>query len=352
MTISDNSIDSRIEETLQEIAHTIQIRDDFSITHSQYAPVGMPDEMQARLRQMPESVLEKYLQVKLQTLIYNHYHYSPITQETFIIENHTTKWSKSEFYYRLCTNNHCKDRFESGWLVTDKTKEGFLLVSKNDLTLHIGDRHLPTQQQNARIGDSVAIAIPPQLVEPGYYIAVSSQGSINDLLDTTIIVDIYFHVSSDGAIALMDRLTTQLELIAIPFHFKVLYHPDTYQRCDAAVLSVTRNDYTQIQSILTDVYRETRSHFRSEIPLFTKHLADGVGIAERILAKNSSPVTSVQYCSELIAEGLVNAWKADRQTPEIKFKCICDRFTQQQIDFQQPYLNPNSTDIYSLSIAD
>ena len=349
MAISYNSIDSRIEETLKDIANTIQIQDDFSINHSQYEPVGLPEEMQARLRQMPESVLDKYLQVKLQTLIHDRFYYcSPITQETFVIENHATKWSKSEFYHRLYTNNHCKDRFESGWLVIGKTEEGFLLVRKNDLTLHLNsDRDLPTQQQNARIGDLVAIRMPPQLVEPGYYIAVGSKGSINDLLDT-IIVDIYCHVSSDGAIALMDRLTTRLDTMAIPFHFKVLYHPNTYQWCDAAVLSVTRNDYTQIQSILTDVYRETRSHFRAEIPLFTKHLADGVGIAERILAKNSSSVTFGRYCSELIAEGLVNAWKADRQTPEIKLEYIRDRFNETGIDLTQAYLNPGLEDIYTL----
>ena len=351
MTISYNSIDSRIEETLKDIANTIQIEDNFSITHSQYDPVELPDEMQQRLRQMPESVLDKYLQVKLQTLIHDRYHYcSPITQETSIIENHATKWSKSKFYHQLCTNNHCKDRFESGWLVIEKTEE-FLLVRKNDLTLHIiSDRHLPTQQQNAQIGDVVAIRMPPQLVEPGYYIAVGSRGSINDLLDT-IIVDIYCHVSSDGAIALMDRLTTQIDRMAIPFHFKVLYHPDTYQWCDAAVLSVTRNDYTQIQSILTNVYRETQSYFQSEIPLFMKRLADGVGIAERILAKNSSSATFAQYCSQLIAEGLVNAWKADRQTPEIKLKHIYDRFNETQIDLTQPYLNPGLEDIYTLDFC-
>lgn len=348
MTVSLDRINTKLEQTLTDIAQNIEIQDDFTIIHPQYDPLELPAAIQERFRQMPESVREQYLQVKLQTLIHNHYHNcSPTNQEIEKIENQAIKWSKSEFYHQLRTNNHCDGHFEPGWLIVGKTEEGFLQVRQNDLTLHIrSERHLLADQQNAEVGDIVAVKMPPQSVEPGFYIAIGTNGSINDLPSDRTIVDVYCHVNSQGALALMNLLTVKLNEIKIPFHFKVLYDPHAYQWCDAAILSFARDDYSQIQPILAEIYGETQSYFQSEIPLFTKYLADGLGLAERPLSDHLLPVTFALYGFQIIAQGLITAWKANQQTPEAKLQHICDRFAEAEISLSQPYLNLDSEDIY------
>jgi hypothetical protein len=348
MTVSLERINTKLEQTLTEIASNIEIHSDFRITDPEYDPIELPTAIKERFQQLPESARDTYLQVKLQTLIYDLYHhYSSDTQKVDKLENQAIKWSKSEFYHQLRINNHCDGHFEPDWLIIGTTEEGFLQVRKNDLTLHIrSDRHLLPSQQNAIVGDIVAVKMPPQLVESGYYIAVGSNGSINDLYCDRTIVDVYFHVNADGALALMDRLTVELNKIAIPFHFKVLYYPDAYQWCDGALLSFSRDDYCLVEPILADIYRQTQSYFQPQIPLFTKYLAPGLALAERPLVDGSLEKTRARYCCQLVAEGLINAWKAQELTPEEKLPYIYARFKRAEIDLAQPYLNPKSRDIY------
>ena len=190
------------------------------------------------------------------------------------------------------------------------------------------DRHLLPSQQNAEIGDTVSVKMPPQTVEPGFYIAIGDNGSIKDLQSKHIIVNVYCNVNSIGALALMDRLTI----------------------CDTAILSLTSDDYARVQPLLASIYRETQSYFQPQIPLFTKYLAPGLALAERPLANGSlsKNLTFAQHRFQLVAQGLITAWKADRQTPEAKLQYICDRFARAGISLSQPYLNPDSNINYNL----
>lgn len=127
MSVLATSPDTKLQQTLTEIASTIEIHPDFTITHPQYDPIELAAAIKERFRQLPESVQDNYLQVKLQSLIHNHYHHcSPITQEIETIENQAVKWSKSEFYHQLRTNNHGDGHFETGWSIVGITEDGWL----------------------------------------------------------------------------------------------------------------------------------------------------------------------------------------------------------------------------------
>jgi HopA1 effector protein family len=45
---------------------------------------------------------------------------------------------------------------------------------------------------------------------------------------------------ANGAIALMKTITQQLNAIAIPFTFQVLYNPSDYDRYDSTILKLDR----------------------------------------------------------------------------------------------------------------
>ena len=249
---------------------------------------------------------------------------------------------------QLRRNNHSDGHFEEGWSIVGETAEGFLQVKKDGLTLHIrSDRHLREVDRAAKIGDVVAVKMPPQLVEPKFYISVGTVGSI-DRLDSetdTQIVDIYFNLSSDGALVLMDRLTDLLNPIEIPFNFKVLYSREDYIYNETAILSFKHQDYDRVAPIVATLYQENKAYFRPDTPLFTKFLALGLSLAEK--PKSQQPLLNFgQSRCRIIAQGLIKAWQAGEESNEGKLKYIRDRFSEAGIDLDRPYLNPNSQDIY------
>ncbi len=351
-TGSNNSA-TRLEQVLQDIVKNISLQADFSIVHPECESIELPEELQERFGQMPDHVQNNYLQVKLQQFLYHNYYSPPkLTDEAENnekIENQAIKWSKSEFLEQLRQNNHSESHFESGWLIVGQTDEGFIQVQKDDLTLHIGSRHLQDVDHSAQVGDLVAVKMPPQLVEQGFYIAVGTTGSINHLEQESDseIVDIYLNLSSDGAVALMDSLTTELNGIEIPFpfHFKVLYRPEDYVWCDTAILSFERRNYNRVQPIIETIYQKNQSYFQPETPLFTKYLAPGLSVAEKPNSESLLPDFAPNRC-QIIAQALILAWQEGQESPEAKLNYICDRFSAAGIDLKKPYLNPNSEDIY------
>lgn len=346
----------RLEVMLQDIAHNIQIEADFTLTYPEHPSIKLSPDLEPRFAQLPVLVQDNYLRVKLQQFLQHIYYVSqPVeileTKLNSEIVNQAVDWYKSEFFQQLNRNNHSNGYFAPSWQILAETTDGFLQVQKNDLTLHVlRQAHLRDGEQSACIGDLVSIKLPPYLVEPGYYVAVGKAGSIADiaLQSNKTVVDLYINITSQGALALMDSLTAQLNKIEVPFHFKVLYRAENYIDSDPAILSFIKDDSDRILPIIANIYREHNSYFRSETPLFTKYLASGLSIAER----PAIDIDIACHRCQMLAESLIQAWRQDKTSPQYKLQCMCDRFTQEQIDLQQPYLNPNSTDIYSLGIAD
>ncbi len=342
---------TKLDKILLDIAEKIQIANDLSITHPEHQPLELPPKLQERLGQISAEILHNYLRVKLQQFL--HYIYYVSQPRTKLeeqnregkIENQAIKWSKSDFVQQLRQNNHSEGHFEPGWLIVGETDEGFLQVKKAGLTLHIrSDRHLQESAREAKIGELVAVKMPSQLVEPGYFISVSTAGSINDLepLANIQIVDLHFNLTAEGAVIWMEHLTRELNQIQIPFHFKVLYHPEDYIYADTAILSLVKDDYVCVQPIISKIYQKHHTYFQSEIPLFNKYLAPGLSIAER----PTLDTNLAQHRFQLIATALVEAWQQSKTTAADKLEYISDRLAQAGINLHYPYLNPDSEDIY------
>jgi hypothetical protein len=156
-----------------------------------------------------------------------------------------------EFYERLHRSNFGRGYFDLGWQVLRQESDGALAVKKGELTLHVErDRHLIPSQRAAALGDVVAIRMPKNLMQNGFYMAVSNAGLHNGsyLNSNPTTIRIYFHLTPEGAVAVMASLTEQLNEIKIPFSFKVLYNPADYNRYDSGVLYFERCQYPIVQS--------------------------------------------------------------------------------------------------------
>jgi hypothetical protein len=81
---------------------------------------------------------------------------------------------------------------------------------------------------------------------------------------------------------------------------------------------------------------------RDSVPLFTKKLRNGVGLAEE---PNTGESFGMHRC-RLTAEGIVEAWYRGDQTIQGRMQAVNARFAFNNLKLEKPYLNPGSQDLF------
>ena len=341
-------------DTLFDIVNKVKIESDFCISHPDYDSLETTSEILPQLQQLPVNLQNRYLSRQLGSFLYEIYYDDnqrnnptpDISSVSSPLQNNTVTGLNLEFYEGLHESNCGEGYFDPGWSVLRQEADGSLAVQKNGLTVHIKrDRHLQPAQRSAIVGEVVAIRMPPNLIDEEFYVAVGNAGLVNSSDSET--VNIYFNLTSEGAIAVMGAITQQLNEIRIPFTFKVLYDPDDYGCCDSGILCFERNHYETVRQVLQTVYPQNQSHFRTEIPLFTKWLAPGLGLAEEPDCQEDASKSFGMNRCQIVANGLLEAWQKGDDSPEVRITSIYQQFSRLGIDLQRPYLNANYSDIYT-----
>ncbi len=361
-TQQPNSASPQLLDTLQDIVTNVQIQPNFCISHPDYKPLELPGEAVANFRQVSSDIHNKYLSLQLRSFLYGIYYngslrtaLAPDADTPGLalhqdLENNTLLGVDLAFYEQLHKSNDGTGYFDPGWYVVRQESDGSLAVTKGGLTLHIErERHLQPTEQSAAVGNSVAIRMPRNLMQNGFYMAVGNVGAQshshpNRYPET---VRIYFNFSPEGAVVVMSSLTRQLNNISIPFSFKVLYNPADYKRYDSGVLYFEKSNYESVRQVLETVYAETRAYFNTDVPLFTKLLALGLGLAEEPDRKFAVQESFGMNRCQIVANGLLEAWCSGDDSPERRMDSILKHFSLLGIELQCSYLNANSKDIYT-----
>lgn len=352
-------VNSQLLDVLEDIVRKVEIQSDFSIRHPDYKPLELPAEAIDRFQKMPDQMQQKYLSLQLRSFLYGIYYngsmrsaLAPDAQGNGLpldLENNTVLGIDVAFYQRLHESNSGQGYFDPSWSVLREESDGSLAVTKGGLRLHIErDKHLQPSQQAVVVGEEVAILMPKNRVQNGFYMAVSNVGfsRIEDSKSQQVTVRIYFNLTPDGAVAVMGSLTQLLNEMAIPFSFKVLYNPKDYQRYDSGVLYFDKKDYESVARVLDTVYVEHQLHFQPDVPLFTMQLVPGLGLAEEPDQKFGEQESFGMNRCQIVANGLLEAWHQGNDSPEKRVKAIFGQFSLLGIDLQRPYLNADSEDIY------
>jgi HopA1 effector protein family len=103
------------------------------------------------------------------------------------------------------------------------------------------------------VGETVTIKLPENRVQSGFYIAVEDEGFDHQQV-AKVLVRIYFNLSPDSSVAVMESLTQGLNKIGIHFSFKVLYSSKDCNRYDLGVLYVDRQDYATATNVIRSFY--------------------------------------------------------------------------------------------------
>ena len=352
---SVNNCSNRLQAVLEDIVNRVEIKSDFSVRHSDYKPLELPSEAVARFQRMPEQIQQKYLSLQLRSFLYGIYYSGSMRQDLALdveennlplnLENNTILGVDLGFFNRLHESNSGQGYFQPGWLIL-KEEDGSLVVTQGGLKLHIErHKHLPTEKQDAVVGDTVAIKMPKNCVQNGFYVSVGNARP-NLRQDKSTLVRIYFNLTPDGAVAVMGSLTQQLNEQSIPFDFKVLYNPQDYQRHDSGVLYFNKSNYDRVHWVLQQIYREHESHFKQEVPLFTLQLAPGLALAEEPDNKFAASESFGMNRCQIIANGLLKAWYENIDSPDDRRQSILEQFSFSGIDLNHTYLNAGSERIY------
>jgi len=356
-----NSSTNQLLNSLFDIASNIEIEPKFCIRHPNYQPFALPTKVADRFQQTSAALQHKYLTLLLRNFLHGIY-YNGSLQTTLAInadaandlpyqnlENNSLLEIDWQFYESLHASNHGTGYFDPGWKILRQEPDGSMAVTKAGLTLYVErDCHLEPKRQSAKVGELVAIWMPKNRLQNSFYIAVSNVGQ--DKLgypDADLGMGrIYFNLTPSGAIALMNKLTLQLNAAAIAFSFQVPYNRSVYGRYDSGTLYFERKHYPAVRQVLQDVYTEHRAYFQREVPLFTKFLAPGLSLAEEPSQKFALTESFGMNRCQIVANALLEAWRKDKNSPEERISTIHQHFAQLGIDLQRPYLNPSSEDIY------
>lgn len=335
-----------IAKNLWDILTNITVEPSFRITHPQYQPTETPEDVVAKLQQMLPDVQHKYLTLQLRNFLQGIYYRGNWQKADALANDKLENLGDVEanLFYKLNECNHGKGYLDNDWLVTGE-ENNLIALYKDELTLHVEpDRYLLPEYQTPKQGDFIPVKCPNHLVEYGYYVAVGNAGAAYTR-NPEETVNVYFNFSAaEGAILFTSLLTEQLNALELPFTFKCLYTPSEYDRYDAGILNIESDRYLEVKKILDTLYLKHQIHFSPEIPLFTKFLAPGIGLAEEPEFKDSPEDNFSNHRCQILAAALL-ATKPSNSSQE-RLKSIYEYLAAQEIDLDRPYLCFSDEDTY------
>jgi HopA1 effector protein family len=347
------SLPTSMQSALQDIVRNVQIDDRGCINHPSYRPMELQPDVAQRLQHLPAELRTRYITLQLQSFLYQVYFNGSWDVRPKLktdisdspIENNTVRGLNIEFYDQLHTSNCGEGYFDPGWLILKQEEDGSLAVQKQDLTLHIQrDRHLHLMEQSVDVGTIATIRLPRNLIIEDFYVAVGNAGP--PPIGEQEVVNLYFNLTPEGSIAVMESLTRQLNAISLPFAFKVLFNPSDYNRHYTGILNINKNTFETLKLILQNIYVRHQGQFRTQVPLFTKTLSPGLALAEEPSYSPTSPETfGINRC-QIIAASLLEAQQRGDRLPDKRMSCILEHFHSLQLVAQSPYLNVGSQDCY------
>jgi hypothetical protein len=248
----------------------------------------------------------------------------------------------------LSLANTTKDALDHGWIVHAVMPDGRIRVTQNggEQELLPGQFVAPPLSTALAPGVSIAVfhAREARSLQPGFYVAY---GQVPMQFDPgCCLVRFYWNVQRSGAAPLIRELTHQLNARGVPFHVKCLNRASFFGRRDAAVLYVLKHHFHLLDDLIAAVHRRVREHLGTAVPIFTKRLADGLGVAED---PGRGESFGTNRC-RLVAEGVWDAYQQG-SVREFGIPAVLARFQRSGVDPTRPHLRARSRDIYSLEAS-
>lgn len=247
----------------------------------------------------------------------------------------------------LSAANNGTGTWEPGWRINSLDEGGRVCVSRDEVSFWVPPAGLRTRTGRIVEGDFCRVLIEKEMrhLVPGFYFAFGN-GAQQDERDTSDpLVRLYWHLTADSAAQYMAVTTSLFNRAGIPFRTKVLSDPASYVRADAGVLYLERRWFGPARGLIPEIHRTLRAGLRADVPMFTKPLAEGLGLAE----DPHNQMSFGQSRCKLAARALWACYVRGAGGHEERVSLLMDAFREEGLDPEFPYLDKNSTDFYSLT---
>jgi hypothetical protein len=254
------------------------------------------------------------------------------------------------FIESLSEANTGSGTWQPGWRFAGVAPDGLLGVAK-DVTCWVPPSDVRPPEGGLRPGALCRVRVPKEVrhLVLGYYLAIGDAESPIEEGDEAGTVRLYWSLTPAAAPRYLRRLTTLFNEREIPFRSKVVAHSALYQNADAGVLYLAKEDFARSVRPLRRLHRELARELREAVPLFTKRLAAGLGLAEDPLDGSSFG----QSRCRIAAQGLWADHLADHlaggRSAEDRLHALATAFQGSGLDPARPYLRAHSEDIYAFS---
>jgi hypothetical protein len=247
----------------------------------------------------------------------------------------------------LSAANNGRGTWEPGWRINSLDEGGRVRVSRDEVSFWVPPSGLRTRTGEIKEGDFCRVLIGKEMrhLVPGFYFAFGD-GAQQDGRDTSDpLVRLYWHLTAGAAAQYMALTTSLFNRAGIPFRTKVLSDPASYVRADAGVLYLERRWFGPARAIVLEIHRAMRAGLRADVPMFTKPLAEGLGLAEDPHNRMSFGQSRCRLAARALWACFVRGVGGD----EGRVSLLMDTFREEGLDPLFPYLDKNSTDSYSLT---
>lgn len=245
----------------------------------------------------------------------------------------------------LSEANNTKERWETGWKIVEVLSTGQIRAEKHGNTRFVWPgEFLATQNfgMPPQIGTQITAFFPKEsaTLQPGFFFTYGE--TFIDHWDEVNVMRFYWHIEESGAPKLLRAISSRLNRFRVPYRFKVLNNTLPFNRSDAAVLFLNKKYYRIAIDLMAEVYDEIKDDLKPETPLFSKHIADGLGLAED---PNNGDSFGMNRC-RILAEGLWSAHTQNLGGVDEQLAQVDQHFTRRGLDLGRPYLNPGAIDQY------
>ena len=252
----------------------------------------------------------------------------------------TVTESSKEFINYLSQYNFTKEGWDRGWVVYNTDGKNHTFVQKNGELKYLipGDyRFSDPKQQGLKVNTPVDIKIKKEDKDNQYgFYFVYSEAMPEQ---SSGVIRFYWNVSPEGAVKLVELVSTAFNRSKVPFRFKCLKFPSMYaNRSDCSVLYLEKRHFKIACLLIKGFLSQLEPYLQEETPLFAKRLHKGLSFAEDPNDGSSFGM----HRSDLMARALVEAHRKNINSLDKKLQEVVRVFKENGIDPAQPWLNPNS----------
>lgn len=235
----------------------------------------------------------------------------------------------------LSQANPTRDRWEGGWQVTSLLPGGGVLAQRAGRTRKLWPGQFVTHDGPGippRPGTTLTVfsARESLTAQPGFYFAFSEEW--NDSESNPGLWRAYWNVQPGGAPELLRQVGQRLNRFQIPFQFKALVNAAHYSRRDSAVLYVAQRYLHVLTELLGDLHERVAALLWPDVPLFTRLLFPGLGLAQD---PGTGESFGMNRCARL-AEGLWAAHDGGVMGDQGRLKHIEAAFAAHGLHFDRP----------------